>query len=174
MEQLSLLFNEAEVYTGEVKDEDSKGILISSHRCHKKHEYTLDNLPEDIPVEVIEHRLPERDLVCDVCGHILIEIGKDIRRRLKIYLARIVVLEDWYYTYACQRCNAEETETPVAKAPKEANFLPGSFAAPEAVSHLIDTEICDGVAAVSPGVGDETPGDPFESPDYVQLAPAGG
>lgn len=103
MEQLSLLFNEAEVYAGEVKDEDSKGILISSHRRHKKYEYTLDNLPEDIPVEVVKHRLPETDLVCEVCGNILVEIGKDIRRRLKIYPARIVVLEDWYYTYACQQ-----------------------------------------------------------------------
>lgn len=137
MEQLSLLFNEAEVYAGEVKDEEPKGVLVSSHRRHKKHKYTLDNLPEDIPVEVVEHRLPESDLVCEVCGNILVEIGKDIRRRLKIYPARIVVLEDWYYTYACQRCNTGGTETPVTKAPKGANFLSGSFATPEAVAHLM-------------------------------------
>ena len=48
--------------------------------------------------------------------------------------------EDIYYTYACKSCseNADEgCETPVAKAPREKNIIPGSFATPEAIAHIM-------------------------------------
>ncbi len=59
------------------------------------------------------------------------EIGKEVRCRLKIIPAKVVVLEVWYYTYACQRCSKENTQTPVVKVAKEPNFIPGGFADPE-------------------------------------------
>ncbi len=54
IEQLSFLFNEAEVFA-EVKAE-SENVVVPEHKRHKKHEYTLDdaNLPENIPTEVVE------------------------------------------------------------------------------------------------------------------------
>ncbi len=138
MEQLSLLFDEAEVYAAQAAKEDAEeGVLVASHRRHKKHEYALENLPENIPVEVEEHRLPESELVCPECGDTMVEIGKEVRRRLKMIPAKVVVLEDWYYTYACRRCSKENTQTPVAKAAKELSFIPGSFATPEAVAYLM-------------------------------------
>ena len=65
------------------------------------------------------------------------EIGVDVRRRIKIVPAQVSVVEDRYYTYACQTCNEENIETPVAKADWEPNFIPGSFTAPEAVAYLM-------------------------------------
>ena len=131
MEQLSFLFNEAEIYAEKTAKE------VAAHRRRKKHEYALDNLPENVPVEVEEHRLPESELVCPECGDTMVEIGKEVRRRLKIVPAQLVVLEDRYYTYACQSCNKKNTQTPIVKAAKEPNFIPGSFATPEAVAHLM-------------------------------------
>jgi len=64
MEQLSLLFNEAEVYADQGARETEDSVVVAAHKRHKKHEYTLDELPEDIPVEVVEHRLLEEGLVC--------------------------------------------------------------------------------------------------------------
>ena len=70
MDQLSLLFNEAEVYADKAADVDGGSVAVAAHKRRKKHEYTLDHLPEDVPVEVVEHRLPEEDLVCPKCGSI--------------------------------------------------------------------------------------------------------
>ena len=137
MEQLSLLFNEAEVYADQGAQEDDSRVVVASHKRHKKHEYTLDELPEDVPVEVVEHRLPEEELICPECGETMTEIGKDVRRRLKLEPAKVVVVEDWYYTYACRKCEKENIETPVVKAAREPNFIPGSFATPEAAAYLM-------------------------------------
>ena len=137
MEQLSLLFNEAEVYADQTAKEDDNSVAVAAHKRHKKHEYTLDELPENVPVEVVEHSLPAEELVCPNCGEPMTEIGKDVRRRLKLVPAKVVVVEDWYYTYACRKCEMENTETIVVKAPREPNFIPGSFATPEAAAHLM-------------------------------------
>ena len=137
MEQLSLLFNEAEVYTDQAAKEDDSSVVVAAHKRHKKHEYTLDELPENVPVEVVEHRLPAEELVCPECGSTMTEIGKEVRRRLKLVPAKAVVVEDWYYAYACRSCEKENTETTVVRADREPNFIPGSFAMPEAAAHLM-------------------------------------
>ena len=136
MDQLSLLFNEAEVYADKAADVDGGSVAVAAHKRRKKHEYTLDHLPEDVPVEVVEHRLPEEDLVCPECGSIMAEIGKEVRRKVKLEPAKLTVVEDWYYTYACRKCEQEGIKTPVMKAAREPNFIPGSFATPEAVAHI--------------------------------------
>ena len=136
MEQLSLLFNEAEVYADQAAKEDDS-VTVAAHKRHKKHEYTLDHLPENVPVEVVEHRLPEEELACPECGNTMSEIGKEVRRRLKLEPAKVVVVEDWYFTYACRKCEKEDIETPVVKAAREPNFISGSFAMPEAVAYFM-------------------------------------
>ena len=137
MEQLSLLFNEAEVYADQIAKEADSSVVVAAHKRHKKHEYTLDELPENVSVEVVEHRLAEEERTCPKCGDTMTEIGKEVRRRLKLVPAKAVVVEDWYYTYACRKCEKENTETTVVKAPREPNFIPGSFAMPEAAAHLM-------------------------------------
>ena len=137
MEQLSLLFNETEVYADQAVEEDDGSVAVAAHKRHKKHEYTLDHLPENVPVEVVEHRLPEEERVCPECGSTLTEIGKEVRRRLKLEPPRTVVVEDWYFTCACRKCEKEDIETPVVKAARASNFIPGSFATPEAAADLM-------------------------------------
>ena len=137
MEQLSFLFNEAEVFSAAEKEAERNVTVVAAHQRHKKHEYTLDNIPEDIPTERIEHRLEGEDLVCPQCGDTMTEIGKEVVRTLEIIPAQMVVREDVYYTYACQNCNKEDIETPVVKAPREKNIIPGSFATPEAIAHIM-------------------------------------
>ncbi len=138
MEQLSLLFNEAEAYQPEeaVAEADNE-VEVTAHKRHKKHEYTLDNLPENIPTEVVEHRLAEAELVCPECGDTMTEIGKDVVKTLVIVPAKVIVKEHHYYAYACRRCEQENIETPVVKATRETNIIPGSFASPEAIAHIM-------------------------------------
>ena len=136
MEQMSLLFNEAEVFA-EVKAEEPAETVVAAHTRRRKHEYVLENIPEGIPTEQVEHRLEGDDLVCPVCGDTMTEIGKEVVRTMKIIPAQVVVKEDIYYTYACRNCSREGTETPVVKAPREKNIIPGSFATPEAIAHIM-------------------------------------
>ena len=139
-EQLSFLFNEAEVFSEEKKAEAENVTVVAAHKRHKKHEYTLDNIPENIPVEQVEHRLEGEELVCPECGDTMTEIGKEVVRTLKIIPAQTVVHEDVYYTYACKKCSEsadEGSETPIVKAPREKNIIPGSFATPEAIANIM-------------------------------------
>ena len=140
VEQLTFLFNEAEVFAEEKKSEAENVTVVAAHKRHRKHEYTLDNIPEGIPVEQVEHRLEGEDLVCPECGDTMTEIGKEVVRTLEIIPAQTIVHEDIYYTYACKSCgeNADEgCETPIVKAPREKNIIPGSFATPEAIAHIM-------------------------------------
>ena len=139
-EQLSFLFNEAEVFSAAEKEEAENVTVVAAHKRHKKHEYTLGNIPEGIPVEQTEHRLEGEELICPQCGEAMTEIGKEVVRTLKFIPAQAVVHEDIYYTYACKECSEtadEGCETPVVKAPREKNIIPGSFATPEAIAHII-------------------------------------
>ena len=137
MEQLSFLFNEAEVFSAAEKEETENVTVVSAHKRYKKHEYALDSIPEGIETKQVEHRLEGEDLICPQCGDTMTEIGKEVVRTLEIIPAQAVVREDIYYTYACQNCNKEDIETPVVKAPREKNLIPGSFASPEAIAHIM-------------------------------------
>ena len=133
LEQLSFLFNEPELCADEEsKAEEETVETVPSYQRRKKNGYTLDHLPENIPVEVIEHHLNEEERACPVCGEQMEEIGTEVRRRVKIIPAQVIIQEDRYYSYACQKCSKEAIETPVVKANAANLFLPGSFATPEA------------------------------------------
>ena len=140
MEQLSFLFNEAEVFSAADKEEAENVTVVAAHKRHKKHEYTLDNIPEGMATKQVEHRLEGEDLVCPQCGDTMTEIGKEVVRTLEIIPAQMVVRKDIYYTYACRSCSESADkgcETPVVKAPREKNIIPGSFATPEAIAHIM-------------------------------------
>ena len=50
LEYLGCLFNEAEVYADQEAKEANDSVVVAAHKRHKKHEYTLDKLPENIPI----------------------------------------------------------------------------------------------------------------------------
>ena len=134
MEQLSFLFDEAEVYQAA---EEEQSTVVAEHKRHKKHEYALNHIPDDIPTERVEHRLEGAQLICPRCGETMTEIGKEVVRTLKIVPAQTIVKEDIYYTYACRNCEKNDIETPVVQAPREKNIIPGGFATPEAIAHIM-------------------------------------
>ena len=51
-------------------------------------------VPEGTPVEVVEHRPEDRS--CPKCGSEMVEIGKEVRRTLKMEPARFWIQEDVY------------------------------------------------------------------------------
>ena len=55
----------------------------------------------------------------------------------QIIPAQVRIREDWYYTYACQKCKLIAENTPVVKAKKSPAVIPGSFASPEAIAQIM-------------------------------------
>ena len=92
---------------------------------------------DESSMEQVEHRLEGEDLVYPQCGDTMTEIGKEVVKTLEIIPAQYIVREDISYTYVCPNCNREDIETPVVKSPREKNIIPGSFATPESIAHIM-------------------------------------
>ena len=136
-EQLSFLFNEAEVYEDQSAAQKEETVPVAAHERKRRSGSVKDVLPENVPVDVVEHHLPEEERICNECGTVMQEIGKEVRRTLQIIPAQVRIREDWYYTYACQTCKNEAEHTPVVKAAKAPAVIPGSFASPEAIAQIM-------------------------------------
>ena len=140
-EQLRLLFNEAEAYAA---PPGPKKVTQVAH-VRKQSGSVKDVVPENILVEVLEHRLAEEERQCPRCGETMSEIGREVRETLVLVPAKAVLRRDVYYTYACKNCEKneetdgekEDVSTPVLKTPGEPSVLPGSFASPEAIAHIM-------------------------------------
>ena len=77
-------------------------VLFAAHERKRRSGSVKDVLPENVPVDIVEHRIPEEERICEECGTVMQEIGKEVRRTLQIIPAQVRIREDWYYTYACQ------------------------------------------------------------------------
>lgn len=137
MDQISFLFNEAEVIDAKSVEEVPSETKEKSHTRKRRSGSIEDVIPEGLPVERVEHRLQPADQLCPICAAQMVEIGTEIHRSLKIEPPRYSVVEDVYYTYACKQCEAETDEALIVKTPKEPTVLPGSFASPEAIAHIM-------------------------------------
>jgi len=142
-EQLSLLFNEAEVFADEKAAKPELTEVQQHYR--KKRAEVKDSLPGDLPVETIEHRLTEEERLCPQCGEQMQEIGKEVHRHLKIIPAQVSIIEDVVYTYACGHCEKNGITVPVKKAAMGKPVMKGSFASPEAVAHIMAQKFVMGV-----------------------------
>ena len=137
-EQLSLLFNEAEAFVDAEAREAAKtpAVEVKAHTRTKKSGNVRDIVPEDIPVEVVEHPLSEEELACPQCGNQMTVIGKEVKETLVFKPAEAYIRQDVYYTYACQNCKENAESTQVIQTPKEPALIPGSYASPDAVAHI--------------------------------------
>ena len=135
VEQLSLLFDEAEVYVAEGSKEEAPAVEVRSHTRRKGGD-VRSIVPENIEVVETEHTVPEEERVCPQCGETMQEIGKEVRETLELIPAKAVLHRDIYYTYACRSCDKNDTTTPFMKAPKEPSVIPGGYASPESVAHI--------------------------------------
>ena len=139
VEQLSLLFNEAEVCAAEQMAEEAAEeqdrIAVRPH-TRKKSGNVRSIVPDNIEVVETEHTLSEEERVCPQCGETMQPIGKEVRETLELIPAKAVLHRDIYITYACANCQANDTTTPFVKTPREAVVIPGGYATPEAIAHI--------------------------------------
>lgn len=103
MDQLSLIFNEAEAYADGAKEaEEKETVSVAGYNRQRKQSGSArDILPENAKEEVVEHRLSEEERICPECGELMVEIGKEVVETVKVIPAQYILRKDIYYTYAC-------------------------------------------------------------------------
>ena len=137
MDQLLLDFNEAEAYAHGTKSATPEQVAVKAHARKRQSGSVTDIVPEGTTTEVVEHRLSEEERTCDICGAVMEEIGREVRRSLQMEPARFWIREDVYYTYACRNCEEETGEANILKTPKQPALCPGNFASAEAVALIM-------------------------------------
>ena len=82
MEQFAHLFNEAECW-----DAAGRKPAVKTEKKPRKRRNSgsvQDIIPEGTPVEVVEHRLPEEERICGVCGKEMVEFALHSRWSLPV------------------------------------------------------------------------------------------
>ena len=128
------IFNEAEASANLAQPEPEITEVKAHYR--KRTRLTTDKLPEDLPVEVIEHELPEEEKNCPECGSKLHTMGKETREELKIIPAKAVIVRHVRHIYACRNCEAASDHVPIVKADMPEPVIKGGFASPETIAHI--------------------------------------
>lgn len=141
-DQLSL-FDEVEVYANEKTPEPQVSEIKAHYR--KKAAQCKEKLPEDLPVEIIEHTLHEEEQSCPECGHTLHVIGKNVREILKLIPAKAVIERHIQYVYGCRDCEKNACEVPIIKAKADTPLIKGSIASAEAVAQLMTQKFVMGL-----------------------------
>lgn len=134
--QLSLLFNEAEVYAEAPEKAEEPAIEVRSHTRQRKSGKAQDILPENTKIVEETHTLPEEERICPECGEVMQPIGTEVQEKIQIIPAQIILHRDIYVTYACQNCKENNISTPILQTPKEPALIPGSYASAEAVAYF--------------------------------------
>lgn len=136
MEQLSLVFNEAEAYK-QPEEVAPESTTVTAHARKKNSGSVKDIVPEDAPVVIVEKRLSEEERICEECGTVMQEIGKEIHSTLVLVPAHYEVREEHVYTYACQTCKETDVAVPMKKSQRTPAVIAGGFASPEAIAHIL-------------------------------------
>lgn len=136
------LFDEAEA-TQYVEEEHSRteaeGTVVKEHVRRKRTsaEDLINNLPPDTPKDIYEHFLEGDAAKCPNCGAEMEIIGSKEQKHLVIIPAQVRLRVDVYYVYACKSCPDNGSNITVVEAPRKKSVLPGSYASPEAIAHIM-------------------------------------
>jgi len=128
------LFNEAE-QVARINEPEPEITEVKAH-YRKRTRLTTDKLPKDLPVEIIEHELPEDKRICPDCGCALHKMGEDCREELKIIPAKAVIVRHVRHVYACRDCETKSDHVPIVKAEMPNPVIKGGFASSETVAHI--------------------------------------
>jgi len=132
--QLSI-FNEAEA-TADLTFAEPELVEVEKH-YRKAKRASSDRLPEDLPVEIVEHELPANEQNCPKCGEPLHTMGRETRREMKVIPAQVIIVEHVRHIYSCRYCEKNDIQVPILKAHIPEPVIKGSFASPEAAAHIM-------------------------------------
>ncbi len=137
--QQLFLFNEAEDTIDEEAD-DEPTIIIPAHSRKKRGRKPL---PEHLPRVIVEHDLTEEEKVCG-CGAKMERIGDEVSEKLDIVPAKMQVIRNIRYKYACRQCEGvESNEGAVKIAPPPTQIIPKGIATEGLAAHIVVSKYAD-------------------------------
>lgn len=136
------LFNEAEF---EAKPDAPEPAVEEITYKRRKKQGHREEMLKDLPVEVIEYKLPEEEQICTCCGEVMHEMSTETRQELKIIPPQVSVVKHIRYVYACRNCDRNELNTPIKTAPMPKPAIPGSIASPSALAFVMTEKFVDGM-----------------------------
>ena len=129
------IFDEAEATADESVPEPE---LREVQRHFRKRKRLInDKLPENLPIEIVEHDLEDDAKDCPECENPMHVMGREKRRELVIIPAQVKIREHVSKVYACRTCEKNACDTPIVKAAIDKPVIKGSFASPEAIAHIM-------------------------------------
>ena len=129
-----LLFDEAE---NEADIRKPEPVLEEITYKRRKREGKREDDLSGLPVEVVEHSLPEEERVCPQCADVMHVMGHDSRRELEIIPAKVIVKEHRWEVYSCRNCERTGIDVPVIKAPSPEPLIKGSLAFSSSVAYIM-------------------------------------
>jgi transposase len=139
------LFNEAEALDSVNPAVPEPTVEEITYKRKKKQKGHREEMLKDLPVEIIEHKLPEEEQICGVCGNELHEMSVEITREIEIIPPQVKVVEHRRSVYACDDCEKNEITTPIITAPMPKRTLPGSIASAATIAHVMTQKYMFGV-----------------------------
>lgn len=89
-------------------------------------------LPEQLPREVVTHKLTDEERLCPCCGKLRCEIGSEVTEQLEFIPSSLKVIQHHRKKYACDVC-----EENVTIAPKPAQPIDKGLAGPGLLAHVV-------------------------------------
>src|SRR3990170_8478311 len=138
--QISLFNEPEEVVETEASQEKTEEVSVASYKRAKGGRRPL---PPELPrVEVI-HDLSESEKICG-CSKELSRIGSEVSEKLDIVPAKVQVIKNIRYKYACKGCEGVESEGGAVKiAPLPPQLIPQGIATPGLIAHVATSKYAD-------------------------------
>lgn len=122
--------------------EESEEITVDSHSRKKR---GRKSLPENLPRVDVLHDLSDEEKKCQ-CGHTKSRIGQEESEQLDYIPAKVQVIRNIRYKYACKKCEGVEDDGPtvsIARMPDQ--IIPKSIATPGLLAHIFTAKFADAI-----------------------------
>ena len=120
--------------------EEPETVTIAEHARKKRGRRPL---PDNLPRTDVIHELSEEERQCN-CGCLKTHIGQEVSEQLDYIPAKVRVIRNIRYKYACKNCEGVEDDGPtvsIARMPDQ--IIPKSIATPGLLSHILTAKFAD-------------------------------
>lgn len=122
------------------EEEEGEDVTIGEHIRKKRGRKPL---PADLPRVDVIHELSEDERQCN-CGCLKERIGQEESEQLDYIPAKVRVIRNIRYKYACKNCEGVEDDGPtvsIARMPDQ--IIPKSIATPGLLAHILTAKFAD-------------------------------
>ena len=135
------LFNEAEAIA---EDGPVEEVLLQTI-AHERRKPGRKPIPQDLPMERIEYRLPEEEQVCPICDGPMHEMSEQCRHEVKLIPAQVRIVQHARIVYGCRNCEKNSIEVQIKTAKAPCPVIEKGLASPSAVAYIMTMKFVDGV-----------------------------